>query len=114
MATVLRPGGVLSLLVSQRRRLVLAQALAGHIARPGVPTPTTGRFDYARPSAWSRAAGLTWSESHGIGAMADHVAESVIEPNPELTPRLLALEREISHDPVFRRIAPQLHVLARL
>ena len=32
MAQVLRPGGVLSLLVAQRHALVLTQALAGHIA----------------------------------------------------------------------------------
>ena len=52
--------------------------------------------------------------SHGIGALADHVAESLIDGAPgELRRSCCALEAEISQDPAFRALAPQVHVFAQ-
>ena len=79
MATTLRPGGVLSLLVAQRHAIVLSQALAGHIAlaRRSYADPT--RLDYDQVIDAVRHAGFTVLASHGIGAIADHVPERLIE-----------------------------------
>ena len=51
--------------------------------------------------------------SHGIGAIADHVPESLIEAEPGAYEELTALEAEISTDPAFRALAPQVHVFAQ-
>lgn len=113
MAEVLRPGGVLSLLVSQRHSVVLAQALAGHLAlaRRTYADPT--RFDHDRVVALVEAANFTVLASHGIGAVADHVPEAVIESEPGNYAGLVALESEIFQDPVFRALAPTVHIFAQ-
>lgn len=110
MATVLRPHGLLSLLVPQRAATVLGQALLGHIeqARRNYavdPLDHTAVLDAVRRS------GFAVRELHGIGAIADHVPGAVID-DARAYDELLALEREISTDGAFRAIAPQLHVLA--
>lgn len=112
MAAVLRPGGVLSLLVSQRHSLVLTQALGGHIAlaRRTYADPT--RFDHDQVVDLVKASGFTVVASHGIGAIADHVPESVIDAEPGAYAELAALEAEISSDPAFRALAPLVHVFA--
>ena len=62
MASVLRPGGLLSLLVSQRHAVVLDQALAGHIAlaRRTFADPTRFDDDAGRRAASSRPASPCW------------------------------------------------------
>ena len=100
MATTLRPGGVLS------------QALAGHIAlaRRSYADPT--RLDYDQVIDAVRHAGFTVLASHGIGAIADLVPERLVE-EPGAYDELVALEAEISQDPAFRALAPQVHVFAQ-
>ena len=112
IATVLRPGGALSLVVSQRHSLVLSQALAGHIAQARRTYADRARFDHDQVLALVRAAGFTVRASHGIGAIADHVPESVIETEPGAYAELAALEAEVSQDPAFRALAPVVHVFA--
>lgn len=111
MAAVLRPGGLISLLVSQRQATVLAQALLGHIdqARRSYAADS---LDHEQTLALVAAAGFVVRAEHGIGAVADHVPEAVIDADAQAYDALLALEREIGTDPAFRAIAPHLHVLA--
>lgn len=112
MASVLRPGGVLSLLVPQRHSLVLTQALGGHIALARRTFADVNRFDYDQVIDLVKASGFTVLSSHGIGAIADHVAESVIDAEPGAYAELVALEAEVSSDPAFRALAPLVHVFA--
>jgi S-adenosylmethionine-dependent methyltransferase len=114
MAGVLRPGGVLSLLVSQRHALVLTQALGGHIGLARRTWADSTRFDERRVVELVEQARFTVLAMHGVGAIADHVPESLIEADPENSVELLALEAEISQDPAFRALAPQLHVFAQV
>lgn len=113
MATVLRPGGVLSLLVSQRHSVVLTQALAGHIALARRTYADRSRLDHDRVVALVEAARFTVLASHGIGAVAGHVAEALVEAEPGNYAALMALESEVSQDPVFRALAPTVHVFAQ-
>ncbi|MET1007576.1 MAG: methyltransferase domain-containing protein [Propionibacteriaceae bacterium] len=112
MASVLRPEGVLSLLVSQRHSLVLSQALGGHLAQARRTFADTTRFDYDQVIELVKASGFTVLASHGIGAIADHVPESVIDSEPGAYAELIALEAEVSSDPAFRTLAPLVHVWA--
>lgn len=112
MTAVLRPGGVLSLLVSQRHSLVLTQALGGHIALARRTFADVNRFDHDQVVALVEASGFTVVASHGIGAIADHVPESVIDAEPRAYDELVALEAEVSSDPAFRALAPLVHVFA--
>jgi S-adenosylmethionine-dependent methyltransferase len=113
MADVLRPGGVLSLLVSQRHALVLTQALAGQIALARRTWADQGRFDEQHIVQLVEARFAVLAR-HGVGAIADHVPESLIEADPQNSADLLALEIAISQDPAFRALAPQLHVFAQV
>jgi len=114
MADVLRPGGVLSLLVSQRHALVLTQALAGQIALARRTWADQARFDEQHIVQLVEQARFTVLARHGVGAIADHVPESLIEADPQNSAELLALEIAISQDPAFRALAPQLHVFAQV
>jgi S-adenosylmethionine-dependent methyltransferase len=111
MASVLRPRGALSLLVSQRHAVVLTQALAGHIALARRTFADSGRFDHDQVIELVERAGFTVLASHGIGAIADHVPEALIDAEAHL--ELGALEAEISQDHTFRALAPHVHVYAQ-
>jgi SAM-dependent methyltransferase len=113
IAAALRPGGVLSLLVAQRHAVVLSQALAGHIALARRSYTDPNRFDHDQVLEAVRQAGFTVLGSHGIGAIADQVPERLIEAEPGAYDELAALEIEISQDPAFRALAPQVHVFAQ-
>ncbi|WP_375423122.1 class I SAM-dependent methyltransferase [uncultured Friedmanniella sp.] len=114
MAAVLRPGGLLSLLVAQRDAAVLAHALAGHLALARQTYADRSRFDHGSVVRLVEAAGFTVVASHGVGAIAALVAESVLDAQPGARADLAALESEVSQDPAFRALAPHLHVLARV
>lgn len=114
MAQVLRPGGVLSLLVSQRHSVVLTQALAGHLTLARRTYADPKRLDHQRVIDLVEAARFTVLASHGIGAVAGHVPEAVIEAESGNYAALVALESEISQDPAFRAMAPQVHVFAQV
>lgn len=112
IAGVLQPGGALSLLVAQRHSSVLSQALAGHIAQARRTLGAGARFDRERILGLVRGAGFQIIEVHGIGAIADHVAESVLDGEPGAHAELLALEADIASDAAFQALAPHLHVFA--
>jgi S-adenosylmethionine-dependent methyltransferase len=111
IAAVLRPAGLLSLLVVQRPATVLAQALLGHVEQARRTYAAAG-LDRDQILALLAGVGFLVKQEHGLGAVADHVPESAIDADIGSYETLLALEREISTDPAFRAIAPQLHVLA--
>ncbi len=113
IASVLRPGGVLSLVVSQRHSVVLSQALAGHIGLARRTFADPSRFDHDQVLDLVRGAGLEVVSSHGVGAVAGHVAESLVESEAGAYGELVELEREISQDAAFRALAPLVHVFAR-
>jgi SAM-dependent methyltransferase len=114
MAAVLRAGGALSLLVSQRRAVVLSQALAGHLALARRTYGDPDRFDHERIIDLVEGAGFHVRASHGIGAIADHVAEAVVEAEAGAYAELAALEAAVSQDPAFRALAPAVHVFAEI
>jgi SAM-dependent methyltransferase len=125
LVAVLRPGGVVSVLVAQRRAAVLARAVAGHLAeaataladpdgRWGPSDPLPRRFDRARLEALLGAAGLAVEAVHGIRVFADLVPAATVDLDPEAAEVLPALEAAASTDPVLLAVAAQLHVLATL
>ena len=114
MAAVLRPGGALSLLASQRKAVVLGHALAGHVALARRAWQDRSRFDHDGLVDLVTGAGFTLEASHGVGAISAHVAESVVESEPGAYAELQALEADVSTDPAFRALAPQVHLFARV
>lgn len=113
MAEVVRPGGVLSVVIPLRRAVVLSQALQGHIdaALQALDDPT--RFDPDEVAALIEAAGFTVQDISGVGTLASHVPPAVVEGQPRLAAQLYELESRISRDHAFRAIAPWAHIFAR-
>jgi hypothetical protein len=58
------------------------------------------------------AAGFQVVATHGVGAVADHVTEAVLDIESGAHAELLALETEVATDPAFQALAPHLHVFA--
>lgn len=112
VADVLRPGGALSLVVAQRHAAVLAQAQAGHLAQARRTWADPDRFDRVRILDLVAAAGFELVASHGVGTVADHVAESALDTEAGAHADLLALEDDVAGDPAFQALAPHLHVFA--
>lgn len=123
MATVLRPGGVLSLLVAQRNAVVLARALAGHLAearvaledvdgRWGSSDPMPRRFDELELTAQLMEAGFLVHTVHGVRTFADLVPSALVDAESGAGDALADLERAVSEHPAFRAMATQLHIVA--
>jgi S-adenosylmethionine-dependent methyltransferase len=125
VASVLRPHGLLSLLVTQRHAAVLAKALAGHLAdarhllvdptgRWGEADPVPRRFTEREVTELLGTAGFEVTEAHGARVFADLVPSTLVDTEPGAAEALYALEAEVADRPEFRAIANQLHVLAAL
>ncbi|TDO49821.1 methyltransferase family protein [Kribbella sp. VKM Ac-2527] len=123
MGSVLREGGVLSLLVAQRNAVVLARALAGHLSearvalqdpdgRWGTNDPMPRRFDEAGITTQLAEAGFLVHTIHGVRTFADLVPAAFVDSEPGAAESLADLERAASEHPAFRAIATQLHILA--
>src|SRR3954468_19661930 len=121
IATALRPGGAVSLLVAGRAAAVLARAFNGHLdaasalltdpdGRAGARDTLCRRYDLESASALVRAAGLEVEETHGVRVLADLLPAVVVEDDPQA---MLGLELALAARPPFRDIASQLHVFAR-
>lgn len=111
MATVLRPGGAVSLLVRQRYSRVMLKAMNGHFAEAREALADPGRLDQARIRPLLEDAGFTVVETRGIGTLIGTVNEEFLDA-PGAREELLALEEEISRTPDMWSLATQLHVLA--
>ncbi|WP_344169483.1 class I SAM-dependent methyltransferase [Kribbella lupini] len=123
MASVLRDGGVLSLLVAQRNAVVLARALAGHLTeartalqdpdgRWGPADPMPRRFDEAAIVAQLAEAGFMVHTVHGVRTFTDLVPAAIVDSEAGAAEALADLERAASQHPAFRALSPQLHILA--
>ena len=127
LGRVVRPGGVLSLLVAQRYAAVVARAMAGHFQQalamldpttdPGRTTVPPGRpghrFTPDELAALVADAGLTVDAIHGIRVFTDLVPGSLLDLEPGATAALVELERAVAERPEYLPLATQVHVLAR-
>lgn len=121
LAGLLRPGGLLSLLVAQRHAAVIAKAMAGHFhdardlldAAPGEDSSTrVARFTSDELLALLGPAGLSATAVHGIRVFADLVPGSLLELEPGASQALVELERVVAQRPEYLPLATQVHVLA--
>lgn len=119
ITAVLRPGGALSLLVSQRHAAVLARAMAGHFVQAlqlldgeADQRSPEHRFTPEEVVALLEGAGFTLRSSHGIRVFTDLVPSSLLDLEPGAGAALLELERAVSERPDYLTLASQLHVSA--
>ncbi|MFL6157384.1 MAG: methyltransferase domain-containing protein [Marmoricola sp.] len=116
IAGVLRPGGSLSLLVSQRHAAVFARAMAGHFAQAlhALDADAGGerRFTAAEITALLSGAGLRTDEVQAVRVFADLVPSTLLDLEPGAVEGLLDLERAVAARPEYLALAAQLHVLA--
>jgi SAM-dependent methyltransferase len=128
LARVVRPGGVLSLLVAQRYAAVVARAMAGHFQQalelldPATAPqgragrrPSTGsghRFTHDELAALVRDAGLAVDTVQGIRVFTDLVPGSLLDLEPGATAALVELEQAVASRPEYLPLATQLHLLA--
>ncbi|MGI8522891.1 MAG: methyltransferase domain-containing protein [Nocardioides sp.] len=124
LARVLRPGGVLSLLVAQRYAAVVARAMAGHFQQalallgqtgPTGPQGRSGRrFTHDETTALLTGAGFTVDAAHGIRVFADLVPGSLLDLEPGAGAALVELEQAVAERPEYLPLATQLHLLAHV
>jgi S-adenosylmethionine-dependent methyltransferase len=123
VAAVLRPEGLLSLLVTQRHAAVLAKALAGHLAdarhllvdptgRWGSADPVPRRFTEPEVTELLSTTGFDITGVHGARVFTDLVPSALVDTEPGAAEMLYSLETAVADRPEFRAIATQLHVLA--
>jgi SAM-dependent methyltransferase len=119
IATVLRPGGTLSLLVGQRHAAVVARAMAGHFvaARALLDDPiaagdTIHRFSVEEVTAALTDAGFEVTAVHGVRVFADLVPSALVDAEAGAAEALVELERAVTDRPEYLPLATQLHVLA--
>lgn len=122
IADVLRPDGVLSLLVAQRHAAVVTKALAGHFsqARALLDDPDAGagthggrRFTAVEVQELAEASGLRITDVHAVQVFADLVPGSVLDHEPGAAQALVELERAVANQPEYLSLASQVHLLAR-
>ncbi|GAA1627884.1 methyltransferase domain-containing protein [Actinoplanes couchii] len=121
IATALRPGGAVSVLVAGRAAAILGRAVNGHLraaaalvtdpaGRAGPRDTLLRRYDADTAGELLTAAGLQVEETHGVRVIADLLPATVLEEDPQA---VLELEIELSARAPFRDIASQLHLFAR-
>jgi S-adenosylmethionine-dependent methyltransferase len=137
VASVLRPGGAVSVLATSAVAAVIHRALAGRfdearrlLAAVGGPAggglaggpggrPGSGadggagprRFTLAEVTGLIEGAGLRPGAAHGIRVFTDLVPGSFADVDPGAADALLALEQAASTHPAFHDFAAQFHVL---
>jgi S-adenosylmethionine-dependent methyltransferase len=138
VASVLRPGGAVSVLAASAVAAVIHRALAGRfdearrlLATAGGPADGPGRgpaaglegradgqpeaaprrFTLAEVTGLIEGAGLRPGAAHGIRVFTDLVPGSFADVDPGAADALLALERAASTHPAFHDFAAQFHVL---
>lgn len=118
LAGVLRPGGVLSLLVNQRHAAVVARAMAGHFqqARALLDDPTvagpTRRFTTDEVAGFLDDAGFEVTAMHAVRVFVDLVPSSLVDLEPGAASALVELEKAVADRPEYLSLGTQLHVLA--
>lgn len=118
---VLRPGGVLSLLVAQRHAAVVARAMAGHFAQALELLDSTSasahgrtghRFTSAELTTLLADAGFEIVSAHGVRVFADLVPGSLLDLEPGATAALVELERAVAGRAEYLPLATQVHLIA--
>ncbi|HET6653575.1 MAG TPA: methyltransferase domain-containing protein [Nocardioides sp.] len=125
IAGVLRPGGVLSLLVNQRHAAVITRAMAGHFgqaraildhepdpAGSGQPGGTGRRFTAEEVTAVLDAAGFDTRAMHAVRVFVDLVPSSLVDLEPGAAERLVELEQAVAERPEYLPLGTQVHTLA--
>lgn len=123
LVRVLRPGGLLSVLVPNRGGAVLARAVAGRfdeavqvLADPagrGAPTDAlTRRFDRDALVRLLEDVGVTVHLLQGARVVADLLPGALLDADPAMLDALVRLERALCDRPEFVGVAAALHVLA--
>jgi SAM-dependent methyltransferase len=124
LASVLAPGGHLSVVTAQRLAVVLARALAGQFAaahqalvspdgRWGAADPLPRRFDAPALRSLVEAAGLAVVDVHGIRIFSDLVPSALLDSESDRA-ALLELEAAASRHPDgLGQLGAAVHVLAR-
>jgi hypothetical protein len=128
IASVLRPGGAVSVLVASAVAAVIHRALAGRFddarrllagigagstsAADGGPVLTrTRRFTLAGVTGLIEDAGLRPGAALGVRVFTDLVPGVVADADPGAAEALQALEQAVSVHPAFHDYAAQFHVL---
>jgi len=133
IATVLRPGGAVSVLTASAVAAVIHRALAGRFdearrlltgignaagngsgpAAGGPGRPGTGprRFTLAAVTGLIEQAGLRPGPAQGVRVFADLVPRVVADADPGAEQALQGLELAVSAHPAFHDFASQFHVL---
>lgn len=125
VATVLRPGGYVSVMVAGRLAAVAARALAGDFVTAQAFFTSTAQ-DWDRRQMGPRRFVVTEVESllttHGFGAVhtrglrvfADLVPSAIVDTEPGSREALYELERVLSRSTDFTALSAGLHTIARL
>ena len=130
IASVLRPGGAVSVLAASAVAAVIHRALAGRFddarrllaglstgsSQPagtgtGPGMPRTRWFTIAGVVSLIEGAGLRAGGAHGVRVFADLVPGMFADADPGAADALLALEQAASAHPAFGDIATQFHIV---
>ncbi|MDO5682332.1 MAG: hypothetical protein Q4G46_05840, partial [Propionibacteriaceae bacterium] len=109
IATTLKPGGLLSVVINQRLPRVWQQAEAGHFTAAREVLQDAGLLDRSALLALLAAGGWEVLAEHGVGVIADQVPEAAAEGHAD---ELLELEAAAASHPAYLESAARLHVLA--
>jgi len=114
IATVLRPGGVLSVVVANPVAGVLARVLTGDVAGALAvfSRPAQHAYSVGALADQCLAAGLRVESIEGLGVFTDLVPGIELE-RPGVIAVLSQLESAVAGQPPYRDIASRLHVQAR-
>lgn len=117
IARVLRPGGVLSLLVGQRQAAVVQRAMAGNLGEALELLVGRGegerRFTHDELTGLLTGAGFTATRLQAARVFTDFVPAGFLDAEAGAVEQLLALERAVADRPEYFALASQLHALAR-
>lgn len=124
MVRVLRPGGLLSVLVANINGAVLSRAVAGRLdeaialledyhGSAGSHDPVVRRYDRASILAELAGAGLEVIGLHGSRVFSDLLPGSLLDADPAAAQSLVRLEQLVVERSEFIDVAAALHVLAR-
>jgi SAM-dependent methyltransferase len=125
VATVLRPGGHVSVIVAGRNAAVAARALAGDFVTAqtllGRSAATWDlremgprRFVPTEVDELLRTGGFTPVETAAVRVFADLVPSAIADTEPGSREALYALERLLRTSPEFTALSAGLHTIARL
>lgn len=123
LVDVLRPGGVVSVLVANRVAATLARVASGRLGEAremlssdagtgGPGDPLRRRFTVEAIQTLVADAGLRALSVHGVRIFADSAPTALLEGDVAAAEELVALEHAVATDPSYLPVATSLHVLA--